>query len=136
MQLQLNGFDCGVFAIAYATDIVFDKGMASLSYDRQEMRKHLLRCLQRDDLEPFPNSIKKNKRGKSIKHRVQIYYHCQMPFSNSDPDVDKGLFMATCAACNEWFHKKSERINALVFKDVGKAKKWTCRHCQFFWWFC
>ena len=30
--------------------------------------------------------------------------------------------MATCAACNEWFHKKCERINALVFKDEEKAK--------------
>ena len=45
-----------------------------------------------------------------------------MPFFNSDPDVNKGLLMANCAACNEWFHKKCERINALVFKDEEKAK--------------
>ena len=80
----------------------------------------------------IPKFHKKNKRGKSITHRVQMYYHCQIPFFNSDPDVDKALFMATCAACNEWFHKKCERINALVFKDVGKAKKWTCRNCKSF----
>ena len=52
-----------------------------------------------------------------------------MPFFNSDPDVDKGLFMATCAVCNEWFHKKCERINAPVFKDEGKANIETCRNC-------
>ena len=53
-----------------------------------------------------------------------------MPFSNSDPDVDKGLSMATCTACNEWFHKKYEILNALVFKDEEKAKKLTCRNCK------
>ena len=53
-----------------------------------------------------------------------------MPFSNSDPDLDKGLSMATCAACNEWFHKKYEILNALVFKDEEKAKKLTCRNCK------
>ena len=53
-----------------------------------------------------------------------------MPFFNSDPGVDKGLSMVTCAACNEWFHKKYERINALVFKDEEKAKKWTCGNCK------
>ena len=30
--------------------------------------------------------------------------------------------MATCAGCNELFHKKCERINALAFKDEEKAK--------------
>ena len=130
LQQQLNGFDCGVYAIAYATDIAFDRDPASLSYDRQEMRKHLLRCQQKGDLEAFPNSSKRTKRGKSITHRVQLYGHCRMPFFDSDPDIDKGLFMVTCAACNEWFHKKCERLNALVFKDEGKAKKWTCRNCK------
>ena len=130
MQQQLNGFDCGVYAIAYTTDIAFDRHPASLSHDRQEMRKHLLLWLQRGDLEPFPNSSKRTKRGKSITHRVQFYCHCRVPFCNSDLDVDKGLFIATCAACNELFHKICERINALVFKDEGKVKKWTFRNCQ------
>ena len=46
-----------------------------------------------------------------------------MSFFYSDPDLDKGLFMATCTACHEWFHKRCERINALVFKDEEKGKK-------------
>ena len=127
VQQHLNGFDCGVYVIAYATDIAFDRDPVSLSYDLQEMKKYLLRCLQRGALELFPNSSKRTKRGKSITYRVQLYWHCQMPFFNSDPDADKDLFMATFSACNKWFHKKCERINALVFKDEEKAKRWTCR---------
>ena len=76
MRQQLNGFSCGVYAIEYATNIAFDRDPTSLSYDRQEMRKHLLRCLQRGHLEPFPNLSKRTKRGKSIAHRVQLYCHC------------------------------------------------------------
>ena len=130
VQQHLNGFDCGVYVIAYATDIAFDRDPFSLSYDRQEMRKYLLRCLQRGVLELFSNSSQRSKRGKSITHRDKLYCHCQMPFFNSDPDTDKDLFMATCSACNKWFHKKCERINALVFKDEEKAKRWTCRNCK------
>ena len=37
VQQHLNGFDCGVYAIAYATNIIaFDRDLAGLSYDRQE----------------------------------------------------------------------------------------------------
>ena len=116
VQQNLNRFDCGVYAIVYATDIAFDRDPASLSCDRQEMTEYLLRCLQRGDLEPYLNSSKRTKRGKSIMHHVQLYCHCRLPFFNSNPDVDKGLSMATCTACSEWFHKKCERINALVLK--------------------
>ena len=137
MQQQLNGFDCGVYAVAYAIDLAFDRDPISLPYDQQTMRKHQLRWLQRGDLEPFPNSRKRTKPGKSITHCVQLYFYCRIPFFNSNPDVDKDLFMATRAACSEWFHKNCERINALVFKDEEKAKKWTCRNCKkVFWWFC
>ena len=130
MQQHLNGFDCGAYAIAYATDIKFDRDPASLFYDRQEMRKHLLWYLQRGNLEPYPNSSKRTNHGKSITHRVQLYCHYRMPFFSSHPDIHKGLSMATCAACNEWFHKKCERINALIVKNEGKTKKWNCRNCK------
>ena len=60
-----------------------------------------------------------------------------MSFFNSDPDLDKGLFMATCAACNEWFLKKCERINALVLKMRKKRKNGLAETVKkFFGWFC
>ena len=124
VQQHLNRFDCGVYAIAYTTDIAFDRDPASLSYDRQEMRKHLLWCLQRGDSEPFPNSSIRTKGGKSITYRFQLYCHCRIPFFNSDADVDKDLFMETCAAYNTWFHKKCKRINARSLKMREKQKNW------------
>ena len=72
VQQHLNGFDCGAYAIAYATDIKFDRDPASLFYDRQEMRKHLLRYLQRGDLEPYPNSSKEP----TVVNQSRIAFNC------------------------------------------------------------
>ena len=46
VQHQVNGYDCGDHVITYAIDLAFDRDPASLSYDQQEMRKHLLQYLQ------------------------------------------------------------------------------------------
>ena len=61
-----------VYAIAYATNIAFDKDPASLSYDQQEMRKHLLRFLQRGDLEPFQIPAKEP----SVVNKLIIAFSC------------------------------------------------------------
>ena len=60
VQQHLNGFDCGVY------------DPASLFYDRQEMRKHLLRYLQRGDLEPYPNSSKEP----TVVNQSRIAFNC------------------------------------------------------------
>ena len=39
MQQHLNGFDCDVYAIAYATDIPFDRDPASQEMGKWERRK-------------------------------------------------------------------------------------------------
>ena len=36
--------------------------------------------------------------------------------------ASRSVILPLSNACNEWFHKKCERINAPVFKDEGKAK--------------
>ena len=54
---QTNTDDCGVFAAAYATELVCGKGTAGLQspYEVNGMRQHLQRCLERQKMEPFPH---------------------------------------------------------------------------------
>ena len=61
VQQQHNGTDCGIFAIAYATEFVFNQyaGNELLEFDRPKMRGHLLTCFQNQDLIPFPIETKK-----------------------------------------------------------------------------
>ena len=42
---QNGNVDCGIFAIAYATDIAAGNNPATIVYDHSEMRQHLLDCL-------------------------------------------------------------------------------------------
>ena len=54
IQQQLNGSDCGVFAIAFATSLVFMQDPLSIQFDIPKMRPHLSRCLRSSRMEPFP----------------------------------------------------------------------------------
>ena len=44
VQKQTYGYDCGVFAIAFATSLLSGDDPAALVY-RSDIRQHLLQCL-------------------------------------------------------------------------------------------
>ena len=46
IQTQPNGCDCGVFAIANATELAFGKDPLLCRYDTEGMQIHFLQCLE------------------------------------------------------------------------------------------
>jgi len=54
-QQQRNGSDCGVFAIAFATSIVFGSAQQNMTFDIAEMRPHLVACLKAGVMIQFPS---------------------------------------------------------------------------------
>ena len=62
VQGQSNNYDCGVFAIAYATLLALKRNPAFENFIIAEMRPHLLRILAKRDLIQFP-SIPRKPRG-------------------------------------------------------------------------
>ena len=54
VQQQKNGSDCGVFAIAFATCIVYGIKPEEVSFDVPKMRPHLVECLRSYTILPFP----------------------------------------------------------------------------------
>ena len=46
VQKQSGGYDCGLFALAFATALVNGTNPGRYLYDQRNMRKHLLECLQ------------------------------------------------------------------------------------------
>ena len=54
VQQQLNGSDCGVFAIAFATCLVYGIKPEGVTFDIPKMRPHLLHCLNAHLITPFP----------------------------------------------------------------------------------
>ena len=51
---QQNGSDCGVFASAYATCLVYMSDAAAVQFDIPKLRLHLSKCLNAGKMEPFP----------------------------------------------------------------------------------
>ena len=51
---QEENNDCGVFAIAYATCMLYGLNPSLLKFKQQDMRLHLIQCLKNETLVPFP----------------------------------------------------------------------------------
>ena len=54
VQKQSGGYDCGLFALAFATALVNGINPGRYLYDQRNMRKHLLECLKHKKMELFP----------------------------------------------------------------------------------
>lgn len=56
VQKQPDGHNCGPFAIAYAAEILEGNSPTEAIFSVQEMRGHLIKCLENQKLTPFPKA--------------------------------------------------------------------------------
>ena len=63
--------DCGLFAIAFATDIAHGNNPEKIDYHQQKMRTHLLECFKSNFMSPFPRSSSLCQR--KGEHYVEIH---------------------------------------------------------------
>ena len=128
VQYQPNNVDCGVFAIAFATDCVFNIKPETATYKTDVMRTHLKECLTQNKFEPFPKITKRSNRCKSYITYMDVFCICCWNLSLDDSDLEKhkGLFMACCSVCEEWFHQKCVKIKREVFLDEKVHKCHLC----------
>ena len=117
-QLQVGSSDCGLFAIAYATELAFGHNPASNEYFQRQMRRHFEQCIADKQLTTFPAKAMKSRRPRT--EQLKIYCSCRMP----DDKVEK---MAQCCKCKEWYHKSCEKIPVAVFNKRGVT--WNCNSC-------
>ena len=50
---QKNTYDCGVYAIAYATSLPFNIDPCTIEFAENKLRRHLIKCLERKEFSPF-----------------------------------------------------------------------------------
>ena len=79
-QWQTNNSDCGVIAIAVATELVLGRDPVLRYWKIQDMRQHLIRCLQNKELSSFPGKIHRIPPGSKTKLIVteKVYCICRM----------------------------------------------------------
>ncbi|XP_077155992.1 uncharacterized protein LOC143818622 [Ranitomeya variabilis] len=56
---QKNSYDCGLYAIAFAYELMADGGEPRAEFQHQKMRTHLISCLQNGRISGFPKKAQK-----------------------------------------------------------------------------
>ena len=122
MQVQPDSVSCGLFAIAVATELVHNKDPSRCMWDVDQMRKHLVQCLESQQLLPFPLVRERRVCPGSPFRKViveKIFCKCRMP---RDPRVGMDL---QCSACLKQYHATCYGLKELP----GSGQKWTCHAC-------
>ena len=122
VQGQNNSFDCGVFAIAYATELAYGYDSVICCWDDGKMRQHLKHCLENGCITRFPTRGERTiPLGMRTLNSVlqKIYCICGMPNTN------KKRPMVMCDGCLKWYHGDCMSIDC---DEVGKSK-WICCQC-------
>ena len=122
VMTQVNLYDCGLHAIANATEILHGRNPCKCVWDTRRLREHLIKCLENRIMSRFP--IVRERRiafGGAVKFFKEefIYCSCRMP-------DDEHSGMICCSSCSEWYH-----LSCVKITDVKqyKGKKWLCVKC-------
>ena len=81
VQKQLGSSDCGLFALAFATDLCHGLDPAKQSYNQEMMCRHFVSCLEKGKMTPFPNTAKRVPFHLAMqKTKVPIFCICRLPY--------------------------------------------------------
>ena len=121
ITLQLGDSDCGLFSIAYATELCYGNDASSLRYYQDRLRSHLIECLKSRKMIPFPSKSCRRRKTTPTIITFDVFCCCRLPeFVEEEP-------MAACEKCQEWYHCSCENIPSEVF--TNKDVLWFCSRC-------
>ena len=115
VQRQPNTYDCGVYALAFATSLAHGADPTQLNYC--EPRRHIQQCFASGQLLPFPSVPRRPIADDVIEH-LPLFCTCRT--------VDDGKPMIQCDTCDQWFHLScalGEGVNA-------PPGEWHCDQCR------
>lgn len=124
VQNQQDGHSCGLFAIAFAVSLCHEEDPRRLTFDRSAMRKHLLNCLTKGEITPFPRKSEGREPNMGRLVTFSIHCTCRLPF-----DADDVWMAFTCCLCNNMYHRECEAGKKVTIRVEGKDK-WICSNCS------
>ena len=85
VQRQVGASDCGLFSLAFATDLCHGLDPAHLKYDQGAMRQHYVNCLENGAMVPFPRTTQRVPFHLGCnKSTVAIYCICRLPYDKHE----------------------------------------------------
>ena len=116
-QFQEGASDCGIFAVAYATELAHGMNPASRKYDQKSLRGHFIQCLANGILTPFPS--KEICVGKPKADSIELFCTCRMLYNSKEEHVQ-------CSICLNKYHY----VCAKVPDSVDTSHTWKCSECS------
>ena len=120
----MGTYDCGLFAVAFATAEAHGRDPNACNFDQTAMRRHLYNCLSTGKLSPFPEIKPAYNHGCGLTSSDDISVHCYCRM----PEI-KGTPMVECSSCLKWFHvtccQGSLSADQLNSSDI----EWFCSFC-------
>ena len=121
VQQQHGTQDCGLFAIAFALmEVCLGSNVETVSFKQSKMRSHLIDCLNKGLMSPFPKKHPNKEclpRPTSMVHTVKVYCYCKMP---EQYDVK----MISCDSYNRWYH-----YSCVNLQLSQSPRYWECPSC-------
>ena len=124
VQQQDGLHDCGLFAIAYATEECLGRRPESANFEQTLMHQHVIKCLHNRSFDPFPRATSPSilPQLNSVVKFIELYCVCRMP----DHYDEK---MICCDECNKWFHF-SCMLNGVYGSPDQDLDTWRCPQCS------
>ena len=131
VQFQRNAVDCGVYAIAFITDLCHNRDPACFKYANSvQPRRHLLKCFETGNMIPFPSvpSPKNKPANKKLKRHCSCRLSYVLEYMKPQ-DVPKGepTEMIQCNICACWYHHNCVGMTEDEVKKLKRRKEfWMC----------
>ena len=81
VPVQAGTYDCGLFAVAFATVLALGRQPEKFQFSQQEMKKHLYQCFEKQKMGMFPFGRKRRSKKSMVKsiQKVPLFCNCGMP---------------------------------------------------------
>ena len=79
VQGQRGSNDCGLFALAFVTSVCFGIDPASQIFDQKAMHRHLLDCIEEEEMRPF-HSMHGRKPKPLNTESLKVFCSCRLPY--------------------------------------------------------
>jgi hypothetical protein len=100
--------DCGLYALATATDLCYGNQPSKRLYDVASLRLHLLKCYQQQNFSPFPAAGV--ERDNAFYGSIRLYCYCHGLGDDN---------MVECEGCLESFHCQCVEYTGGDFRCAG-----------------
>ena len=123
VPVQSGTYDCGLFAIAFATALAQGEKPELFFFDQWNMRAHLRQCFEDGEMKMFPVLRKRRVKKIAVKttEEVPVYCKCRMPELPGEKLIE-------CTNCKEWYHLDT-CVNVPPTTCLDSSEPWFCHKC-------